>query len=65
VIQEALRYREHGITLNIIMLDQRPALKEFTRVLAQKNLGRVLFATSGNLGTVMIEDYLRLKAKIA
>lgn len=63
VVQEALHYRESGITLNIIMLDQRPALKEFARVLAQKNLGRVLFATPGNLSTVIVEDYLRVKAK--
>jgi len=63
VLQEALHYREDGITLNIIMLDQRSSLKEFARVLARKNLGRVLFTTPYDLGTVIIEDYL--KAKVA
>ena len=63
VLQEALHYREDGITLNIIMLDQRSSLKEFARVLARKNLGRVLFTTPYDLGTVVIEDYL--KAKVA
>jgi uncharacterized protein with von Willebrand factor type A (vWA) domain len=61
VLQEALRYREHGITLNIIMLDQRPALKSFARTLAKKNLGRVFFTTPLNLGEAIIEDYLRVK----
>ena len=63
VLQEALHYRQDGITLNIIMLDQRPSLKEFARGLARKNLGRVLFTTPDDLGTVIIEDYL--KAKVA
>lgn len=63
VLQEALHYREDGITLNIIMLDQRASLKEFARVLARKNLGRVLFTTPYDLGTVIIEDYL--KARVA
>ncbi len=63
VLQEALHYREDGITLNIIMLDQRPSLKEFARLLAQKNLGRVIFTVPLDLGTVIIEDYLKAKAK--
>lgn len=61
VLHEAQRYREYGITLNIIMLDQRPALKSFARTLAKKNLGRVLFATPTNLGEAIVEDYLRVK----
>ena len=61
VLEEALHYREQGITLNIIMLDQRPSLKEFARILARKNLGRVLFTTPQDLGAVLVEDYLRVK----
>ncbi len=64
VLQEALRYRENGITLNIIMLDQRPQLKEFARILAKKNLGRVLFTTPHNLETVVVEEYLKAKGKL-
>lgn len=62
VVQEAVRCRAAGITLNIIMLDQRPALREFARILAQKNVGRILFASPGKLGAVMVEDYLKVKA---
>ena len=61
VLAEVLHYREQGITLNIIMLDQRPSLKDFARILAKKNLGRVLFTTPQDLGAVVIEDYLRVK----
>jgi uncharacterized protein with von Willebrand factor type A (vWA) domain len=64
VLQEALHYRIEGITLNIIMLDQRPQLKEFARILAQENLGRVLFTNPRELGTLIVEDYLRAKGKI-
>lgn len=58
VLQEAMRYREKGITLNIIMLDERPSLKSFARILARKNLGRVFFTSPQDLGGVIIEDYL-------
>ena len=63
VIQEALKYRESGITLNIVMLSQRAMLRDFARTVVQKNLGRVFFADSQDLGTLIIEDYLRTKRK--
>jgi uncharacterized protein with von Willebrand factor type A (vWA) domain len=59
VLQEALVYQREGITLNIIMLDSTPRLREFASVLAKRNLGRVFFAEPKDLGKVVIEDYLR------
>jgi len=70
VAEEALRYRQAGITLNIIMLDQPPdicplerttKLKEFASILARKNLGRVFFASPVKLEEMVIEDYLTSK----
>ncbi len=63
VLQEALIYQKEGITLNIIMLDATPHLREFASVLAKRNLGRVFFAEPKNLGRVVIEDYLRTRKK--
>ena len=63
VIQEALYYRQAGITLNIIMLDQTPHLKELASIVAKKNLGRAFFTSSPKLGGVVIEDYLTSKKK--
>ena len=59
VLREALVYQREGITLNIIMLDSTPHLREFASVLAKRNLGRVFFAEPKDLGKVVIEDYLR------
>lgn len=61
VVEEAFRYRQAGITLNIIMLDQRLRLKELASILARKNLGRVFFTSPVKLGEVVIEDYLITK----
>lgn len=58
VVQEALHYRKAGITLNLIMLDQTPRLKQLASVLAKQNLGRVFFTRPAELGGVVIEDYL-------
>ncbi len=58
VMQEAIIYQREGITLNIIMLDNTPHLREFASILAKRNLGRVFFAEPRELGRVVIEDYL-------
>jgi len=63
VINEAQAYQREGITLNIIMLDNTPHLKEFATILARRNLGRVFFAEPKELGRVIVEDYLRSKKK--
>ena len=63
VLREALIYQREGITLNIIMLDSTPHLREFASVLARRNLGRVFFAEPKDLGKVVIEDYLRTRKR--
>jgi uncharacterized protein with von Willebrand factor type A (vWA) domain len=63
VLQEAIVYQREGITLNIIMLDNTPHLREFASVLARRNLGRVFFAEPGDLGKVVMEDYLRTRKR--
>jgi len=59
VLQEAIVYQREGITLNIIMLDNTPHLRDFASILARRNLGRVFFAEPKELGRVVMEDYLR------
>ena len=61
VLEEALRYRDDQITLNIIMLSWTPHLKDFASSLAKKNLGRVFFTTPYSLGEIILEDYLTNK----
>lgn len=61
IISEALRYRREGITLNIIMLDENPYLRELASLLARNNMGRVFFASPQNLGQIVIESYLGKK----
>jgi len=63
VLQEAVIYQKEGITLNIIMLDNTPHLREFASVLARRNLGRVFFAEPKELGRVVMEDYLRTRKR--
>jgi len=63
VLEEALRFRQDGITLNVIMLDQNPLLKEFASMLAKRNLGRVFFTSPHALGEVVVEDYLATKRR--
>lgn len=59
VLEEAHYCRLAGITLNIVMLDEAKHLSEFASALARRNTGRVFFARPGDLGRVVIEDYLR------
>jgi uncharacterized protein with von Willebrand factor type A (vWA) domain len=63
IIKEALYYRQAGITLNIIMLDENPYLKEIASDLARRNLGRVIFTSPQRLGEVIIKDFLASKEK--
>jgi len=63
IIKEALYYRQAGITLNIIMLDETFYLKEIATDMARRNLGRVIFTSPDRLGEVIIKDYLLSKEK--
>lgn len=46
------------------MLGEKPGLKDFASQLAKINAGRVFFTSSDNLGRVIIEDYLSVRAGI-
>lgn len=61
VLEEALRYKQENITLNIIMLDEALPLKQLASILARQNLGRAFFTSPTKLGAVVVEDYLRSK----
>jgi uncharacterized protein with von Willebrand factor type A (vWA) domain len=61
VLREADLYRRDGITLNIVMLDDTPHLRDFASFLARRNLGRVFFSSPESLGRTIIENYLRGK----
>lgn len=58
VIDEAKEYRAAGITLNIVMLDEDPKLREMAKAVARHNVGRVFFTRPGGLGDALVEDYL-------
>ncbi|MBN2074735.1 MAG: hypothetical protein JW762_04210 [Dehalococcoidales bacterium] len=58
LIEEASRYRQEKIGLNIIMLDEGPELKKLASTIAKKGLGRVFFTVPETIGEVVIEDYL-------
>lgn len=59
LMEEASRYRQEKIGLNIIMLDEVPELKSLASTIAKKNLGRVFFTSPDQLGQVLVEDYLK------
>jgi uncharacterized protein with von Willebrand factor type A (vWA) domain len=63
VLREATIYQRECITLNIIMLDSTPHLREFASILAKRNLGRVFFTEPRQLGKVVMEDYLRTRKR--
>jgi uncharacterized protein with von Willebrand factor type A (vWA) domain len=58
LIEEASRYRQEKIGLNIIMLDEGPELKQLASTIAKKGLGRVFFTVPKTIGEVVVEDYL-------
>ena len=61
VMEEALCYKQDGVGLNIIMIDETPHLKILASALARKNLGKVFFTSPLELGRVIVEDYLSAK----
>ena len=58
VQREVSRYRQEGITLNIIMLDEKAKSRELASHLAKVNAGRVFFTSPADLGRVVVQDYL-------
>ncbi len=64
VLEEARLYRQHGIVLNIIMLDDEEEFRELAKGLAKENLGRVAFVDPNNLGEALVEDYIVSKREM-
>src|SRR4030042_293651 len=50
LIEEASRYRQEKIGLNIIMLDEGPELKKLASTIAKKGLGRGFFSLPDTIG---------------
>jgi uncharacterized protein with von Willebrand factor type A (vWA) domain len=65
LLEEAVRYRQEKIGLNIIMLDESAELKKLASTIAQKNLGRVFFTVPETIGEVIVEDYLSGRRPVA
>ena len=59
VLEEARRCSLNGITVNIIMLDETKSMADLASIMARRNAGRVFFTKPGDLGRVVIEDYLQ------
>jgi uncharacterized protein with von Willebrand factor type A (vWA) domain len=64
LIEEAARYRQEKIGLNIIMLDEGDNLKSLASTIARRNLGRVFFTTPETMGEVVVEDYLAKRKQV-
>jgi uncharacterized protein with von Willebrand factor type A (vWA) domain len=58
LLEEAARYRQEKIGLNIIMLDETEELKSLASTIAKRNLGRVFFTVPETMGEIVVEDYL-------
>ncbi len=56
--KEAMRLAKSGVTMNIFMLEQEPALVAFVDRLAKIVNGRVFAARSDELGDMIVRDYL-------
>ncbi len=63
VLEEARRCSLNGIAVNIVMLDETRHLSDFASILARRSTGRVFFTRPDNLGTIIIEDYLRKRRR--
>lgn len=65
VLREAAKYRDENISLDIIMLDDKPHLRRLASMLARESLGRVFFAKPEDLTTFVVEDYLKMRRRLA
>jgi len=57
--REARRLSRSGVTMNVFMLEQSPGLAAFVDRLARIVEGRVFSATGGELGDLVVTDYVR------
>jgi uncharacterized protein with von Willebrand factor type A (vWA) domain len=60
--KEAMRLAKAGVTMNIFMLEDSPALFRFIDRLARVVEGRVFAVQGEELGEFVVKDYLRRRA---
>jgi uncharacterized protein with von Willebrand factor type A (vWA) domain len=60
--KEAMRLAKAGVTMNIFMLEDSPALFQFIDRLAQVVAGRVFAVQGEELGEFVVRDYLKRRA---
>lgn len=59
VLDEAVKCRRDQITITTFMIARDPYLQSFVRELTEANKGKAYFASLGNLGGYIFEDYIR------
>ncbi|HWH27986.1 MAG TPA: VWA domain-containing protein [Mycobacteriales bacterium] len=60
-LAEVDRLTRAGATINVFLLDDRPALVEFVHRIADRNGGRVMSPDPQRLGEYVVADYLRAR----
>ncbi len=60
-LQEAVRCTKSGITINTFMLGDSPGMVNFVQAMARINKGRVLHTDPYNLGSYILQDFLKGK----
>ncbi|MEX0721925.1 MAG: VWA domain-containing protein [Balneolaceae bacterium] len=63
VLDEAVKCRRDQITITTFMIAQDPYLQSFVRELTEANKGKAYFASLGELGGYIFEDYIRNRKK--
>jgi uncharacterized protein with von Willebrand factor type A (vWA) domain len=58
-VQEVDQLTRYGATLNLFMLGEDPALRRFVDAVAKRSGGRVFSPDAAELGTYVVDDYVR------
>jgi uncharacterized protein with von Willebrand factor type A (vWA) domain len=61
-LAEVDKLTRRGATINVFMLDDEPRLVEFVEEVAHRNGGRVFSPDAENLGSYVVQDYMRARA---
>ncbi|MDQ1634991.1 MAG: hypothetical protein QOJ32_1800 [Frankiaceae bacterium] len=61
-LAEVDKLTRRGATINVFMLDDEPRLVEFVEEVAHRNGGRVFSPDAENLGSYVVQDYMRSRA---
>jgi uncharacterized protein with von Willebrand factor type A (vWA) domain len=63
VLDEGVICRREGIAITTFMIARDPYLQNFVRELTESNQGRAYYASLGELGEYIFEDYIRNRRK--